>query len=102
MFIQRITLSPALGKNRELRMLVEENIKQGQAQGRQASLTTPVMGDDMGSVVITVRHNDLAELEKTRAHNASDKAWQEYVGKVSAIATAKFELFEVLIPFPTK
>ena len=102
MFIQRITISPALGKGRELRVLVEENIKQGQAQGRQASLTTPAFGDDMGSVVITVRFNDLAELEKTRAHNATDKAWQEYVGKVSAIATAKFELFEVILPFPTK
>jgi len=99
MFIQRVTLSPAMGKARDLRALVEERTKKGQAQGLRTSLATPVFGDDMGSLVVTVRYDDLAALEKRRAQNAADKDWQEYVGKVSAMATARFELLEVLVSF---
>jgi hypothetical protein len=100
MFIQRITISPTMGKGRDLRALTEERVKKGQAQGQLISLATPVFGDDMGSLVITVRFNDLAGLEKLRAQNAADKEFQEYIGKVNAISTAKFELLDVLIPFP--
>jgi len=99
MFIQRITLSPAVGKGRELRTLTEDRVKKGQAQGQPISLATPVFGDDMGSLVVTVRYDDLAELEKVRARNAADKDFQDYVGKVSSMATSRFELLEVLVPF---
>ncbi|HET6319320.1 MAG TPA: hypothetical protein VFG86_22925 [Chloroflexota bacterium] len=99
MFIQRITLSPAMGKGRELRALVEDRVKKGQAQGQRISLASPVFGDDMGSLVLTIRFNDMAELEKSRARNAADKDFQEYVGKVSSMAASRFELLEVLVPF---
>ena len=99
MFIQRITLSPVLGKARDVRALVEDSVKKGQAQGVRISVATPVFGDNMGSIVITVRHDDLAEFEKRRALNAANKEFQEYVGKLSTLATAKFELLEVLVPF---
>jgi len=99
MFIQRITLSPALGKGRELRALVEDRVKKGQAQGQRISLATPVFGDEMGSLVVNIRFNDLAEFEKSRSRNAADKDFQEYVGKVSSMATSRFELLEVLVPF---
>ena len=99
MFIQRITLSPALGKGRELRAIVEERVKKGQAQGTRMSLASPVFGDNMGSLVVTIRFNDLAEFEKSRSRNAADKDFQEYVGKVTSLATSRFELLDVLIPF---
>lgn len=100
MFIQRVILSPAMGKARDLRALVEERTKKGQAQGQMVSLATPVFGDDIGSLVVTIRFNDLAEIDKRRAQNAADKEWQEYIGKVSSLATAKYELHEVIVPFP--
>jgi NIPSNAP len=99
MFIQRFTLSPAFGKGRELRALVEERVKKAQGQGRANSLATSVFGD-IPSLVITLRFNDLAEFEKLRAKNAADKDWQEYVGKLSSMATIKSELLEVIVPFP--
>src|SRR5438876_11844827 len=99
MFIQRITLSPAMGKGRELRALVEDRVKKGQAQGQRISLASPGFGDDMGSLVVTIRFNDMAELEKSRARNAADKDFQEYVGRVSSMAASRFELLEVLVPF---
>jgi NIPSNAP len=99
MFIQRFTLTPALGKGRELRVLVEEYAKKRQGQGLANSLATSVFGD-VPSLVVTTRFNDLAEFEKLRAKNIADKDWQEYVGKLNSMATVKAELLEVIMPFP--
>ena len=64
MFVERITLSPDRGKNRELRAHVAESEKRRQADGQKISLSTSVFGDDVGSLIITIRFNDLSEFEK--------------------------------------
>ena len=103
MYIERFTYSPAMGKGRELRALVQERMNKAQAQGRDVSVSIPVFGDDVGSVVVTLRFNDLVEFEKRRAENRADKDVQEFVGKVTSLsASRKVELLEVLIPFSNK
>ena len=99
MFYSRVTVTPAMGKGREVRSLVEESTKKRQGQGNAISLATSVFGE-VPSLVVTLRYNDMAEYEKNRAKNAVDKDWQEYLGKLGSMATTKVELFEVLLPFP--
>jgi NIPSNAP len=99
MFIQRYMISPALGKGREVRVHVEEHIKERQQQGMEISLATSVFGD-VPSLSVTIRFNDLAAFEKHRAKNAADKDYQQYSGKLNSMATIKAELLEVIVPFP--
>ena len=99
MFISRFIYSPAMGKGRELRTLMEERIKKSQGQGVDVSLSTSVFGE-VPSLVVTYRYKDLAALEKDRARIMGDKDIQEYQGKLRSMATVKAELLEVIVPFP--
>ena len=99
MFISRFTYTPAMGKARDLRTLVEERIKKAQAAGRDISMSTPLFGD-VPALVVTTRYNDLAAFEKGRVQNLADKDLQEYLDKLRSMATIKAELLEVIVPFP--
>ena len=98
MIIHRTTLSPAMGKGGEVRMLIEANTKRAQGQGVDVSLSAPLSGD-IPAFVVTRRFNDLAAFGQWRAKNAADKDVQEDQNKMRSMASIYVELLEVIIPF---
>lgn len=107
MFIQRVRSYPALGKETEFRAALEELVKklqaQGQAQGIAVSLSVQLFSPEGATFVATSRFRDLAELENRRRQTLADPAFQAAMAKLAPLsrAPAKFELYEVLIPFPS-
>jgi hypothetical protein len=65
------------------------------------SLTIQLFNPEGPAFAITSKFRDLAELENRRRQNLSDPAFQSAVAKFASLsrAPAKFELYEVLVPF---
>ncbi len=101
MFIQRVHIYPAAGKEPELRAALEEWAKKRQAQGVVISLTVQLFNPEGTAFATTTKFRDLAELENRRRQNLADPAFQAAVAKFASLsrAPAKFELYEVLVPF---
>jgi len=100
MFIQRVSIYPALGKDSELRDTLTEWIKKRQSQGMNVGLSSQLFGAEGATFVTTTRFSDLAEFENRRRTNLADREFQAAVAKFTSLsrAPAKFELFEVLVP----
>ncbi len=101
MFIQRVHVYPAAGKEPELRAALEEWAKKRQAQGAVISLTVQLFNPEGTAFATTTKFRDLAELENRRRQNLADPMFQAAVAKFASLsrAPAKFELYEVLVPF---
>ena len=102
MFIQRVRTFPAPGKAPEFRTALEEWVKKRQGQGLDTSLSRQLFAPEGATFVITTRFRDLAEYEKLTSQIEADPAYQALVAKLAPLtrAAAKFELLEVLVPFP--
>ncbi len=103
MFIQRVRIYPALDKANEYRAALEELVKKLQAQGLAISLSVQLYSPEGATFVSTTRHRDLAEVENRRRQLQADAAYQAAVAKLASMsrAPAKWELYEVLVPFPS-
>lgn len=101
MFIQRVYVYPAGGKEGELRSALEDWTKKRQAQGVVISLTVQIFGSEGTAFAITSKFRDLAEFENRRRQNQADPAFQTAIVKVASLSRApsKFELYEILVPF---
>ncbi|MEP7214661.1 MAG: hypothetical protein ABI782_00320 [Anaerolineaceae bacterium] len=96
-FTQRIVLTPALGRNRELIQATTEQVRLRQSQGIRASLSTPITGE--GRVSIGIQFDNLADLQAFREKNREDAATQAYFAKISALQSQqpRVELWDVMV-----
>ncbi|MGH2361787.1 MAG: hypothetical protein ACRDGM_14745 [bacterium] len=104
MFIERVRIYPALGKEPELRAVLEEWAKKRQAQGMEISLSVQLYGPEGPTFVNSAKFRDLAEVENRRRQNQADPAFQAVVAKVDSLCRvpAKRSLYEVLVRYPGK
>ena len=102
MYVQRVSVYPQLGKEREMRHHLEAWVKTGQGQGRKIGLSAAMFAAEGTVFVITVRLNDLGELEQQRQRQRTDQAFQEFLTKSSALShrALKVELQEVIVAMP--
>ena len=102
MFLQRVSIYPAMGKDSELRDTLTEWIKKRQSQGMNVGLSSQLFGAEGTTFVTTTFFSDLAEFDNRRRTNMADRDFQAAVTKFNSLsrAPAKFELFEVLVPLP--
>src|SRR5437764_20533 len=94
MYIQRITFFPALGKGPELRPILEERVRQRQAQGTRAGLQSAVFGADGPAFSLGIQVADLEALETVRANPLPVDP------RIAALSRQPnlIELYEVLLP----
>lgn len=102
MFSHRVTHYPAFGKGPDVRALLEERVKSGQASGIRAGLSSHLLGADGQAFVMTVIHPDLAAYDKRRRGNAADPGFRAYQTKLAEVIRKpnSQELFEVLVAAP--
>jgi hypothetical protein len=103
-FVQQVTIAPAAGKGPAAQSLVVDQMKGRQAEGARAGVSTIAAGPDANDLVVTIAFGGLTEFERQRARNRSDAAFQEFVAKLAGLTegNAAIELFEVLVPFPSR
>jgi len=101
MFIQRIHLYPAAGKEPELRTALEEWTKKRQAQGVMVSLTVQAFSAGGPAFAKTTKFRDLTEMENRRRQDQADPVFQAAVAKFASLSRApvRSELYEVLVPY---
>ena len=99
----RITRYPAIGKWLELQALLEERAKAAQAGGFR-TLRRQMFGREGTTFVTSIGFQDLASLEAFIDNNDRDAQFRAYVEKVESLTArpSKAELFQVLVPFPTR
>ncbi len=99
----RITRYPAVGKWLELQALLEERAKAVQARGFRM-LRRQMFGREGPTFVTSIGFQDLASLEAFLDNNDRDAQFRAYVEKVESLTArpSKAELFQVLVPFPTR
>lgn len=102
MFIHRVRGFPAPGKGLEFRAALEEWVKKRQGQGLDTSLSRQLFAPEGATFVITTRFRDLADYENRTRQMEADPAYQTLIAKLAPLTRtpAKFELLEVLVPFP--
>lgn len=99
--LRRAGYQPALGKERQVRLMLEEFVQNGQAAGHtQLSLWQRVFSEVGVQFSITATYADMAELAQVRQARAAIR--QTLVEAVSELSRAPVavRLFEVLVPFP--
>ena len=100
MIVFRVVHYPAIGKAGELRTLIEENVKQSQADGVRTTLIQKVVFDS-GPVFVANRVFDNMEaLEKFRDQIVSNPTYRESVEKAAPLRRKDIdiEIFNVLVP----
>jgi hypothetical protein len=93
-------IHPALGRNREVRGLLEELVRGLQAQGTSISLSERVISA-VGMVYGTrAVYPDLAALERSRDQIARDEAYQSLVARVATMIRQPVtrSLNEIIVP----
>lgn len=103
MFIQRVRIYPAPGKGEEFRTALEELVKKLQGQGLATSLSEQLYSPEGATFVSSTKFRDLAEVESRRRQLRADRTYQAAVVKISSLtrAPAKWELYEVLVNYPS-
>ena len=103
MYMQRVRNYPQQGKEREMQQLLESWVQTRHALGRKVGLSTQLFASEGVVFIITIRFNDLAELEQQRQRDRTDQAFQDYAGKLGALIRrpTTVELLEVLVPLPS-
>jgi hypothetical protein len=91
---------PALGRQQEVRSLLEEWVRGAQAQGMAISLTERVISAE--GIVYSTRtvHPDLAAVERTRDRVTRDETYIALVAKVSSLTRqpARRILTQIIVP----
>lgn len=99
-YVQRVENRALVGKAPALRALLEERAKALNADGQPIVLSMAVAGAGP-TFVTTLPLESLSALEKLRARNQSDPAFQAFVEKLSGLsAGGSSSLMEVIVPFP--
>lgn len=103
MFVQRVSIYPALGKEPELRDALTEWVKKRQALRVAVGLSVQLFNPEGTALVTAARFSDLTEFENRRRTNLADREFQAATAKFASLsrAPAKFELFEILVPLPS-
>jgi len=101
--MQRVLIYPRLGNVQEMQQHLESWVQAAQGQGRKVGLAMQAFAPEGVVFVITVRLNDLAELEQLRQRNRADQAFRDYLAKTDSLSRhpQKLELLEVLVPLPS-
>lgn len=102
MFVQRIEFYPIVGKDQEVRAVLEEWAKHLQGQGIGAGLSQSVFGGDGATFILTTRVEDLATLEERRRRVQSSPEFGALQGRLASLLVQRprFELLDVLLPMP--
>jgi hypothetical protein len=100
MYSQRQRIYPALGKEREVRTLMDEWVRAHQAKGRDLALLTRVFSSEGSGLVVVTRANDLATLEQHRHENAADPDFQARAARLVEMVRQPVQtsLFEMVVP----
>ncbi len=103
-FLQRVTLTPIMGRIGEVQNLLLEFVKTRQAEGVRGGVSVQAAGPGANNLVSTVALGSLTEFEKLRTRNQTDSVFQQFTGKLGALIVQPptIELFEVLIPLPPR
>jgi hypothetical protein len=99
-YVTRSTWYPILGKERELRSLAEEYIKDRQARGQKIGLLQRMYSPTGSELSLVQRYADLAEVERIRAENLADSTFQTALAAANSLSRAPSinQLLEVLVP----
>lgn len=97
-WLQRVVLTPAVGKLNELRRLTEERVRARQSDLRIALLQT-VFGADQ-ALIVNISLPDFAAVDALRETNRTDQDFQRYQEEIQPLLARSPEvtLFEVLVP----
>jgi hypothetical protein len=100
MYVQRIYTYPALGKEAELRGLIDERVRSAAARKVRAALSQQLLAPDGPVFVTAVLHDDLMAFEQFRDRNLADQSFQTYLSRQTALGRQphKVELFDILVP----
>ena len=99
MFVVRIHIYPAVGKEGEARDICQKLVKSRQGRGIHDSLQVQLFSE--GTVLVGVSTFDtLADYEKTRKERTTDPEWQEAVTRLNSTirAPSRTDIFEFVIP----
>lgn len=99
MIVQRINSYPAVGKETELRAVVEERVRTAPSRKVRAALLQQLLPSDGPVFVTAVLHDNLAAFEEFRSRNLADASTQAFVTKVATLSRQPLnvELFDVLV-----
>jgi hypothetical protein len=102
MYMQRVLIYPQVDKVFEMQQTLESWVKTRQGQGPKAGLAMQMFGPEGAAFVITIRLNDLAELEQLRQRNRTDPAFRDFQANLATLSRfpPKIELLEALVPMP--
>jgi hypothetical protein len=101
MYVQRVVVYPQIEKIAEMRQHLESFMNTRQGQGPKTGLSMQMFGESP-AFVVTIRLNDLSELEQLRERNRTDQAFRDYQAKLFALSRIppRIELLEVIVPIP--
>jgi hypothetical protein len=93
---------PAIGKDRQVRSIVEEFVKAGQQAGLRQGMNARIYSSDGSMLEVTTLYADLAEVDRVRKERAQiTAAAVAAVGELSR-APIQQRIFDVVVPFPTR
>lgn len=103
-YTQRFANRPLPGKGPELAALVIENARAAQAQGYRSGVSIQVAGAAAGTVVSQTLYGSLIDLEKRRAANRTNPAFQAMLAKQAGLlaAPSNSAISEVLVPMQAR
>ena len=98
-YTQRFVNRPLPGKGPELAALLIDGARRAQAEGYRSSVGVQVAGPAAGAVVSQTLYGSLVELEKRRANNRTNPAFQEFLAKQAGLlaAPSNSAISEVLV-----
>ena len=99
-YLQRITYTAAMGKNRALHEMLEKRVAQRQAEGVRCSFSVQMASDAARYSVINL-FASLADFEAYRNRMRADASAQDFLEKLTPLlaASPSVELSEVIVPF---
>jgi hypothetical protein len=98
--VQRAICLPAVGKDRQVRSILDEFVQDGQKAGVRVGLGRQIYSSTGPAFILTSLYPDLAALDKTRQERA--KITGDAAQAVSELSRAPIQvrLFEVLVTYP--
>ena len=98
-YTQRFVSMPLPGKGPELAALMIDRARRTQAEGGRSQVSVQVAGWAAGAVMSQTLYGSLVELEKRRANNRTNPAFQEFLAKQAGLlaAPSNSAISEVLV-----
>jgi hypothetical protein len=103
-YVERVTVEPVAGKGAAVRSLLSSRASRDQASENRVGLSVRVAGEAAGTFEVQFVYADLAEFEAAREKRRTDAGFAEFVDAIAPLLARRTstEMFEVLIPFPTR